>query len=337
MTIRTVIFDMDGTLVQSRGAAWEVFQETIAKFDLPMTRREEFFDLFRSNFYAALQDFVGEPTKAAAVGEHFLAALRERYTPELIPGMTDVVHALAGHYSLAVISSNAMGAIRRTLDHSGVSTCFAHVFSGDVENDKSASIRRILADPSYTTVRRCAPDYVEEGHVGPRPTAAEIVLITDTVGDVAEALGCGIRVIGVAWGMHPAEELRAAGAEFVALWPQEIVSTLLPDGSCSPGGCACLSCSVAQPVPSGRDVRAEAAAAGRVRRTRRAPAAVAPPTSTACCVSCSTSSSHRPEQARAGHVTDLASRPAAVRRADPYLSFALSIIAAGGKVNVRDR
>ncbi len=319
MVTRTVIFDMDGTLVQSRGAAWEVFQDTIKKFDLPMSRPEQFFDLFRANFYTALRDFVGEPTRANAVSEHFLTALRERYTPELIPGMADVVHALAGHYSLAVISSNAMGAIRRTLDHSGVATCFAHVFSGDVENDKAASIRRILADPSYTTIRRCAPDYVEAGHVGPRPSAAEVVLVTDTIGDVGEGISCGIRVVGVAWGMHTAEELRAAGAGFVALWPQELVAVLLPDGFCTPGGCQCLTCET--PVPAltaTRDVPAETAAASRVRRARRA-AVPAPAAAPGCgCDGPSCSS-------------------ATVRRDDPYLSYALSIIAAGGKVNDRDR
>lgn len=325
---RTVIFDMDGTLVQSRGAAWEVFQDTITKFDLPMTRREEFFDLFRSNFYQALRDYVGEPTKAAAVGEHFLMALRERYTPELIPGMTDVVHALAGHYSLAVISSNAMGAIRRTLDHSGVSTCFAHVFSGDVENDKSASIRRILADPSYTTIRRCAPDYVEEGHIGPQATAAQIVLITDTIGDVAEGIECGIRVIGVAWGMHSAEELRAAGAEFVALWPQEIVAALLPDGSCATGGCECLTCSVASAVPTSQGVRAQVAAAGRVRRARRGPSALSAAPAAAASHGCGCDPCKQNDQP---------SRASGSGHADPYLSYALSIIAAGGKVNDRDR
>jgi phosphoglycolate phosphatase len=312
MAIRTVIFDMDGTLVQSRGAAWDVFQDTITRFNLDMTDPEQFFDLFRDNFFAGLKAYIGEPAKADAVAEHFFTNLRKRYTPELIPGMTDIVHALAGHCSLAVISTNAMDAIRRTLDHAGVAHCFSHVFAGDVEPNKSVSIQRILADPSYSTIRRCAPDYVEEG-VPPRPTADQVVLITDTVGDVREGMHCGIRVIGVSWGMHSAAELTAAGAEFVALWPQEIVARLLPDGSCTPGGCACLTCDVpAAPAAPPRDVRAEAAAAGRLRRTRRsgsAPPPVERPAAAAAGCGCAGPScrSQRP--------------------ADPYLSYALSIIA----------
>lgn len=313
MPIRTVIFDMDGTLVQSRGAAWEVFQDTVTEFNLNMQGPEQFFDLFRENFYAALKAFVGDPVKAEAVSEHFLTNLRRRYTPELIPGMTDIVHALAGHYSLAVISSNAMDAIRRTLDHAGVAQCFAHVFAGDVEADKAISIRRILADPSYTTIRRCAPDYVEEGVLPERITADQVVLITDTIGDVREGVHCGIRTLGVSWGMHGAAELTTAGAEFVALWPQEIVARLLPDGSCTPGGCNCLSCDVpAAPTAPIRDVRAEAAIAGRLRRTRRSGAAPPPverPVATSAGCGCAGPSCR------------------STRAADPYLSYALSIIA----------
>ncbi|MGQ0846497.1 MAG: HAD family hydrolase [Sporichthyaceae bacterium] len=319
---RTVVFDMDGTLVQSRAAAWDVFQDTVEKFNLPIAGREEFFDLFRDNFFLALRDLSGP--QADAVGEHFLTALRERYTPELIPGMTDVVHALAGHFSLAVISSNAMGAIRRTLDHSGVAHCFAHVFSGDVENEKQVSLRRILADPSYNTVRRCAPDYVEAGVLPDRARSDQVVLVTDTVGDVREGRSCGIRVIGVSWGMHSAEDLLAAGAEFVALWPQELVARLLPDGSCTPGGCECLSCSVTAPPanlraertasPTSapvRDVRSAAVAAGALRRSRRSGAPTSKPSPTSC--QCSVGI---PCQPKAG------SAPAP----DPYLRYALTLI-----------
>ncbi len=64
MATRTVVFDMDGTLVQSRGAAWEVFQDTVREFDLAMSSAEEFYDLFRDNFFAGLNAFVGDPVRS---------------------------------------------------------------------------------------------------------------------------------------------------------------------------------------------------------------------------------------------------------------------------------
>lgn len=39
----------------------------------------------------------------------------------------------------------------------------------------------------------------------------------------------GAHAVGVSWGMHTSDQLRAAGAEFVAVWPQELISYLRPE------------------------------------------------------------------------------------------------------------
>ena len=119
--------------------------------------------------------------------------------------------------------------IRRILSKAKVAHCFSHVFGGDVEQDKRAVVRRFLADRSYLVNRDCVPAYRESDHPL-ETTANQLVLITDTVGDVKHARECGIRAVGVAWGMHSEEQLLAAGAEFVAIWPQELVAHLLPNG-----------------------------------------------------------------------------------------------------------
>jgi phosphoglycolate phosphatase len=238
-TTRIVVFDMDGTLVQARSAAWEIFQETAREFELPVRSAEQFFELFSTNFFEALDGLSTGAEKAGRVRRHFLEALRDRYTPTLIPGMADVVKRLAPHYALAVMSSNAMEAIRRTLETAGVAYCFAHVFSADVESSKQNHLAKVLADPLYGNLRSCSAAYVEN-----RPASGdEVVLVTDTVGDVHEATAAGVRAIGVSWGMHGEQSLLRAGAEFVACWPQELLSRLLPGGSCSPGGCTCESSS----------------------------------------------------------------------------------------------
>lgn len=232
---RTIVFDMDGTLVQTRAASWEVFQDTAREFSLPVRSAEDFFELFRGNFYDSLRALCPDTEVEAAVRTHFLQGLRERYSPRFIPGMSDVVKGLASRFPLAVMSSNAMVAIRRILETEHVAQCFAHVFSGEVGASKEVHLRRILADPSYGDVRLCSPNYVE----GTLAAASDVVLVTDTVGDVREARNCGARVIGVAWGMHGIDALLEAGAETVALWPQELLTLLLPDGPAPADDCTC--------------------------------------------------------------------------------------------------
>ena len=50
------------------------------------------------------------------------------------------------------------------------------------------------------------------------------MMIGDTSYDMAMAKAAGVRAVGVGWGYHEAEELRAAGADFVASHPAQIAA-----------------------------------------------------------------------------------------------------------------
>lgn len=238
-----VLFDLDGTLVDTRAASWELFAQTNAAFKLGIDSREEFFKAFEGNFFDSLARLPVESSRLNAAREHFMEALRTQYNPPFIPGMADVVRALAPHCTLAVVSTNGMQAIRRILVSEGLATCFSHVFSGDIEPRKSVSIRRFLTGRGYVGNRLCAPDYHgTDADPGPR-LARDVVLVTDTVGDVGEAVEAGASAIGVSWGMHTERQLLDAGAQQVALWPQELVAWLT-------SGCAAAACSVASTPPA---------------------------------------------------------------------------------------
>jgi phosphoglycolate phosphatase len=274
MALRAILFDLDGTLVQTRKASWDLFAETNREFDLGIDDRDAFFKLFEGNFFRSLERHCADKDKTSAAKEHFLTLLRTRYRPELIPGMADVVRTLAGHFALAVLSTNTIHTIRRILEEAGIASCFAHVFAGDVEPDKSASIRRFLSDRTYGFGRSCSPAYRETDGVQ-RPSSDEVALITDTIGDVKEAGSCGIRAIGVAWGMHSQEQLLAAGAEKVALWPQELIAWLVPEHApaqtcgCKQGGACDTPPAEAEAVPEADGCAARLQTAGEVRRRRR--------------------------------------------------------------------
>lgn len=244
--VQAVIFDLDGTLVQTRVASWEVFAQVNERYGLGVDQPAQYFDLFRGNVFESIRGLCRDEAQANEVTAAFLELLRKEYTPPLVPGMADVVRRLASHCTLVVISSNAMEVLRRILVANDLAYCFAHVFSGDVEPDKRKAIRAFLSDAANGYGRRCVADYDETGHCAD-PNPAATVLVTDTAGDVRDARAAGIRVVGVSWGMHTPEQLVEAGAEFVALWPQELPAYLLGDAAAAPVAATC-----AVPAPRGQ-------------------------------------------------------------------------------------
>ena len=270
-TLRALLFDLDGTLVQTRNSSWKIFQETNSNFGLGVSSAAEFFRLFDENFFDALEALARERGVAdpALVREHFQRNLRSNYLPDVVPGIGAIVRQLASSYTLMIVSSNTMESVRRVLENNGLADCFAHVFSGEVAPSKVHAIAHVLEDPTYACGRQCVPYYNESASPHKHATS-EVMLITDTVGDITEALKAGIRVCGVAWGMHSADRLKAAGAEFVCVWPEELL-VYLRDGRSTEesagtaGGPASGSCAAL-----GSAARSAADAAAARRRARRA-------------------------------------------------------------------
>lgn len=269
--LRALLFDLDGTLVQTRNSSWQIFQETNSEFGLGVGSAAEFFGLFEENFFDALEALARERgvVDPALVQEHFRRNLRSNYLPEVVPGIAAIVRKLASSYTLMIVSSNTMESVRRVLENNGLADCFAHVFSGEVAPSKVHAIDHVMQDPTYACGRQCVPYYNEA--VTPHKHATnEVMLITDTVGDVAEALKAGIRVCGVAWGMHSADRLKAAGAEFVCVWPEELLVYLRDGRSPEEGPCTAGLPASRSGAAAGNAVRGAAAAAAAHRRARRA-------------------------------------------------------------------
>src|SRR3569833_812053 len=92
---RAVLFVLDGTRVLSRLASWEVFRPISERFQLGVRDADEFYRLFEQNIFTALRTLCRSERQAAEVEETFQHQQQEDNTPAMIPGMADVVRALA--------------------------------------------------------------------------------------------------------------------------------------------------------------------------------------------------------------------------------------------------
>jgi phosphoglycolate phosphatase len=71
------------------------------------------------------------------------------------------------------------------------------------------------------------PEMLETALFEADANAREAVMIGDTAYDMQMARDAGVRAIGVEWGYHAPDELRAAGAEWVASNPAALKEYLL--------------------------------------------------------------------------------------------------------------
>ena len=200
MPIKAVLFDIDGTLVDSNDLhvlAWQAAFETIgARFDRQTIHdqigkgTDMLVPALLPDADEALQQRLGD-----AHGERFKSAYLKTVKP--FPG----AHALLARVHAAgqklVLASSASA---EELDHyvqllDARDLVTAGTSSDDVERTKPAP------DIFATALRKVAP-----------LAADEVIVVGDTPYDIEAAAKCGIAAIGLRSGKFPDEALRTAGA-----------------------------------------------------------------------------------------------------------------------------
>ena len=193
----TVLFDVDGTLVDSATVVVRAFRETLADLGL------------RSRTDAELAAFVGPPltTSFTALGlsgqalEAAVSHYREIYhtlylEPQVYPGIPELVADLddAG-IVLATATSKQEYMARDQLDHLGVLPHFRVVAGA-------------TPDPTCTKADVIRDALSRLGDAGAR--ALRPVLVGDRRWDVEGGDAVGVPVIGAGWGYAAPGELRGA-------------------------------------------------------------------------------------------------------------------------------
>lgn len=193
-----LIFDWDGTLMDSAAEIVGAMQAAIAETGLPKREDWQMRELIGLGMNEVLDRLFPELERAHVV--RLLNAYRQRYgmpgsTATLFSGAEDTIKGLKNQgYTLAV----ATGKSRQGLDKVFAQTGMGENFRFSRCADESAS--------------KPAPDMLEDILLRSATEPERALMIGDTEYDIHMAVNAGVAAVGVACGVHDAGRLLAAGA-----------------------------------------------------------------------------------------------------------------------------
>jgi phosphoglycolate phosphatase len=217
---RLIVFDVDGTLVDSQHAILAAMAAAFAEHGLgepdPGHVRKQ-VGLSVEETMARLLPTAESELHGRLAGSFRQAAFALRrgpgYSEPLYPGIREMLADLAHP---AVFFGIATGKARRGLDYTLASHGIAELFHTLQTADRNPS----KPDPTMLLNAMAAVG------VGP----GETVFVGDTSFDMNMALSAGVSAIGAGWGYHPKEDLRAAGAQRIIGQPGELPAILTSMG-----------------------------------------------------------------------------------------------------------
>ena len=199
------VFDIDGTLVDSRASIHRAACEAARDIGLP----EPDYDRVRQIVGLSLEKAMAvlEPGLDAATLDRFIAGFRgsfqrmyaEGHEEPLYDGAMDHLRRLRRDgWRLALATGQNRRGVARNLARAGWADLFLSSHCAEDGPGKP--------DPAMLHAAMAACD----------ACPATTVMIGDTAHDAAMAVNAGVLPLGVAWGFHTAKEQRAAGARHVA-------------------------------------------------------------------------------------------------------------------------
>ena len=200
MRFQTVLFDLDGTLIDHLPAIHSCYVHTLPQLGLPAPSREEVRRAIGGGLEDAMRRFVSEadlPRALTIFRAYWDKTMLEGV--ELMPGAAELLRALHAHGATAAVLTNKHGpSSRRVCEHLGIRPLLRGVFGAQ-------DTPWLKPDPRFTAHALAI--------LGADPSAA--CLVGDSPFDAETARRAGIAGLFVTTGTHTAEDLRAAGAVHV--------------------------------------------------------------------------------------------------------------------------
>jgi len=197
-TIRAVIFDVDGTLVDSNDQHARAWVEALAEYGYKVAFEQvrPLIGMGGDKVLPILTGLSADEPKAKKIGERRDAIFADKYLPQVrpLPGARDLLLGLKSDgLKLAVASSSAKDLLKRLLNIVGAPDVFEKRASGDDAEDSKPD-----------------PDIVHAALKGLAEPSDVVAMIGDTPYDVEAARRAKVQPIAFRSGGWKDEDLRGA-------------------------------------------------------------------------------------------------------------------------------
>lgn len=212
--ITTVIFDLDGTLLNTLEDLRAAVNHALTRFGYPIKNLEE-VRLAVGNGVGKLMERVLPGGLENPDFEDCLSAFREYYSQHLqdrtkpYPGILETLTLLKEQgYGLGIVSNKFDAAVKQ------------------LQEDYFPDTITVAIGESADVRKKPAPDCVFKAMAELGCRKEEAVYVGDSDVDAATAHNSGLRCIGVTWGFRDAHVLEEAGADWIIHEPAELPDLL---------------------------------------------------------------------------------------------------------------
>lgn len=176
--VRGLLFDLDGTLLDSFPAHFEAYRVMFARFEIEISE-ESFLAAYSPNWYHTYEA-MGLPGEVWEEANRYWVEAAEKLPPRLLPGVVETLDALRDSYRLGIVTSGSRGRVLKDLERTDISRFFGVVVTGD---DVRAP--------------KPAPEGLQLGLSRIGLEAEEVVYVGDAHADYEMARAAGVPFLGI--------------------------------------------------------------------------------------------------------------------------------------------
>ena len=208
--MNTILFDLDGTLVDSGPPIMAALNDALASIGLDALPQTEASRFIGPPLYETIPEHLAAHGRDPALFDSVLDAYRRSYSARSVrdttvyPGIYELLASLTGHARLGVVTSKPRPTALPIIETTGLLSMFEIVEGPDLQSNETKVV----------TLGRAMASMNTEGHA--------TTMVGDRHHDVVAGRAHGTWTVGVTWGYGTANELDEAAPHHVVVDPADL-------------------------------------------------------------------------------------------------------------------